>query len=117
MNFLFKCQLPLLMLFAWSSDSNPYVLKIDVEGAELLLSKGACKTLDAIRPVIIFGFHPLVFTDPSSVERQIRSLFVVHNYTIQNLEGEYAEYKFSLEEYLAIPLQTIVENLDMLVMK
>jgi len=82
---------------------EPSVIKIDVEGAELLVLKGAVETLHSSKPIVCFGFHPFAFPDPIQAECEIRSIFSTYEYQIYTIDGELAEQPFDLNEYLAYP--------------
>lgn len=82
----------------------PQVIKIDVEGAELLVLKGAHDTLAKSRPIIHFSFHPFAFPNPEEVSWEICSLFANYEYTIQNVDGAGVEESLGLSEYVASPL-------------
>ena len=42
-----------------SSKTKPYLIKIDVEGAEYLVIEGAKKTLSTIRPILLIEIHSI----------------------------------------------------------
>jgi FkbM family methyltransferase len=53
---------------------RPAVIKIDVEGAELLVVKGAQRTLSNARPAVRVGFHPFAFSDPQAASQELCTL-------------------------------------------
>jgi len=75
---------------------RPQVIKIDVEGAELLVLRGSHQVLTSCRPSVRFGFHPFAFKDPLEGTRQIREFLTNHGYQIADgVNGgifELAEY-------------------------
>jgi FkbM family methyltransferase len=79
---------------------QPAVIKIDVEGAELLVVKGAEATLKRSRPRVRVGFHPFAFGDPRIASEQLVSLARRSGYRLADVEpGQTLE----LEEYDLIP--------------
>lgn len=54
---------------------SPAVLKIDVEGAEAEVLRGAARTLSDCRPVLRVAFHPFAFPDASQAQRDIEGMF------------------------------------------
>ena len=50
---------------------KPAVLKIDVEGAEVEVLRGAGNLLRANRPAMSIGFHPFAFKDPAAAQAEI----------------------------------------------
>ena len=53
---------------------SPAVIKIDVEGAEWDVLKGASDCLSRHRPRIRFGFHPFAFTSPADAQKGITDI-------------------------------------------
>jgi FkbM family methyltransferase len=53
---------------------RPAVIKIDVEGAELEVLRGAAKTLSEGRVSLRFGFHPFAYKDAGAAQRTIEQL-------------------------------------------
>lgn len=49
----------------------PAVLKIDVEGAEVEVLRGARSSLLNCRPATAIGFHPFAFKDPAAAQAEI----------------------------------------------
>ncbi|QVL34250.1 FkbM family methyltransferase [Telmatocola sphagniphila] len=78
---------------------RPQVVKIDVEGAEREVFQGASRLLSEIRPQIRFGFHPFAFSDPVSVDQELRKLFAGNRYEFDSRPPAVLE----LEEYNICP--------------
>lgn len=55
--------------------AQPQVMKIDVEGAELLALRGAQNTLGRFRPVTRLAFHPFAFQNPTTAAAELTDLF------------------------------------------
>jgi FkbM family methyltransferase len=52
-------------------DLRPSLLKIDVEGSEVEVFRGAAKVLAEFRPIVRFGFHPFAFAEPRAAQQAI----------------------------------------------
>ena len=82
---------------------NPNLVKIDVEGAELLVLKGARNLLDEFSPPIILAVHPYWLpTGQSPV--QIIKLLKAYGYTVFDAKGNPVEFLGS-GEYLCLNAQ------------
>ncbi len=84
---------------------TPNVIKIDVEGAELLVLKGAVETLKEARPLIFLSVHPRQLAEFGSsiadLEHLIRSL----DYVIQDPKNKtIIRGALQFKEYLLAPL-------------
>lgn len=79
---------------------DPDVIKIDVEGAELDVLRGARNTLRECRPKVRVGFHPFAFPDPTSASNELRRLLDECGYTLLPAE---APPTLELAEYVAAP--------------
>jgi FkbM family methyltransferase len=81
--------------------ARPGVIKIDVEGAELLVLKGAGETLRHARPRVRVGFHPFAFDDPAAASAELRRLAEAAGYRVDGVApGE----TLGLAEYNLVPL-------------
>lgn len=87
---------------------RPNLVKIDVEGAELLVLRGAAKLLSESSPTIILAVHPYWLPTGQST-KQIFELLTRHGYTIYDSEGCLVEHLKS-GEYLC--LNTRAGNTD-----
>ena len=63
-------------------DLRPKAIKIDVEGAELEVIRGACETLEDSRPIVWLAFHPYVFPDPKAATNELFQMFRSAGYAI-----------------------------------
>ena len=92
-------QVPSISLddFALSSGLAPDVIKIDVEGAELLVLDGAEDMLDRFRPTLILASHPY-WQPPSRRPEEIFDVLAKHRYRVSQhyaipfAGGELADY-------------------------
>ncbi len=81
----------------------PEVIKIDVEGAEIDVLKGAQKTLKIHRPTIILSVHPRHLELLGESVENLRSLIAELKYKILD-EGRHVVSNFELREYLLEPI-------------
>ncbi len=74
----------------------PNVIKIDTEGAEIVVLKGALKTLKLHRPKLIIGFHPFAFADAHVASQEFLGLLADCGYSVSHLTAplELKEYPF-----------------------
>jgi FkbM family methyltransferase len=79
---------------------RPDLVKIDVEGAELLVLRGAAKLLGASCPTIILAVHPYWLPKGQST-REIFELLTGYGYSMYDSKGCLAEYLHS-GEYLCL---------------
>lgn len=86
--------------FCSESGLRPDLVKIDVEGAELLVLRGASKLLQEARPSLILAVHPYWLPSGQST-RQIFELLTHHGYSMYDSKGCPVEYLES-GEYLCI---------------
>jgi FkbM family methyltransferase len=75
---------------------EPSVIKIDVEGAELLVLEGARQTMRTHKPAVRVGFHPFAFVDAAAASASLVEMVGEVGYSVLG----YAPGKsLSLEEY------------------
>jgi FkbM family methyltransferase len=89
-----------LDLFCSESSLRPNLVKIDVEGAELLVLRGAAKLLREVYPIIILAVHPY-WLPTGQTSRQIFELLTEYGYTMYDSKGCLVEYLKS-GEYLCL---------------
>jgi FkbM family methyltransferase len=77
--------------FCSKTSLKPDLVKIDVEGAELLVLQGAAKLLSESCPTIILAVHPYWLPTGQSTH-QIFELLTRYGYTVYNSEGCLVEY-------------------------
>jgi len=79
---------------------RPNLVKIDVEGAELLVLRGARRLLSEYYPTIILAVHPY-WLPPGQSPAQIIELLKTYGYTVFNSQGNLVEALCS-GEYLCL---------------
>jgi FkbM family methyltransferase len=83
--------------FARRNRHRPQLIKIDVEGAELLVLKGASQTLAECRPIVILAIHPW-WLPKGQTPDDVVSFLSSHGYLIKDKAGkltrmlDYGEY-------------------------
>lgn len=84
-----KISIPTITLDTFCSEVGlrPNLVKIDVEGAELLVLRGAEKLLSESRPIVILAVHPH-WLPPGQSPQQIVEFMKAHNYTMFDSKGE-----------------------------
>jgi FkbM family methyltransferase len=92
-------EVPSLTLDAWHGRQHPPrqpdVIKIDVEGAEVEVLRGAQRILTAYRPRVYLAIHG------DEQAEGCRALLVRHGYTLTTVRGE--RWPFQASEWIAIP--------------
>ena len=80
---------------------RPDVIKIDVEGAELLVLRGASRTLRQHRPVLVLSVHPY-WLPPSQSAAQIFDFLAAQGYSVK--DSHIADLAgFAIGDYLLSP--------------
>jgi FkbM family methyltransferase len=97
-----KTSIQTITLDTFCSEVNlrPNLVKIDVEGAELLVLRGAAKLLAESCPMIILAVHPYWLPAGQSPQ-QIFELLTRYGYTVYDSKGCLVEYLQS-GEYLCL---------------
>lgn len=80
----------------------PEVVKIDVEGAEIGVLRGARKTLARHRPVIFLSVHPRDIALMGERVETLSELIGALGYECKDVEG-HAPVRFELREYVLTP--------------
>jgi FkbM family methyltransferase len=83
--------------FCSAVNLRPDVVKIDVEGAELMVLRGAAKLLRESCPTIILAVHPDWLTTGQS-SQQIFELLTGYGYTVYDSKGCLVDYSQSGED-------------------
>jgi FkbM family methyltransferase len=86
--------------FCQQSGVRPNVVKVDVEGAELLVLHGARRLLDETRPILLLAVHPYWLPAGQS-PGQIRQLLDELGYCVFDAQGKAAAF-LSAGEYLCL---------------
>jgi FkbM family methyltransferase len=84
-------QIETLTLDTWCAQCHVEhidVIKIDTEGAELLVLQGAEITLKSLRPIIYLEISPKNYVAYCYVAHDIVDILTRYNYRLQTLEGE-----------------------------
>ena len=97
-----KLQQITLDSFCKKSGLIPEVIKIDVEGAEINVLKGAQNTLKKHKPIIYLSIHPRHIKELGSDINELIILIDEMGYKIEDFEGNKIGY-YSLDEYLLTP--------------
>lgn len=90
--------------FCREASVKPDIVKIDVEGAELLVLHGSAKLLTESYPTIILAVHPYWLPAGQS-SRQIFEYLTKYGYTVYDSKGCLVEYLQS-GEYLCLSAKT-----------
>jgi FkbM family methyltransferase len=86
--------------FCNESNLRPNLVKIDVEGAEMLVLRGAARLLKESCPTIILAVHPY-WLPAGQTTRQIFELLAGYGYSMFDSKGSQVEYLQS-GEYLCL---------------
>lgn len=80
----------------------PDVIKIDVEGAELMVLRGAKAVLAQHRPLIFLSVHPRELEVLGASTEALVAFIAAAGYVCREIDGRPVE-KFRLAEYLVLP--------------
>jgi len=83
-------------------DINPDIIKIDVEGAELLVLEGARKLILKSKPKIYLSTHPSRIEELGQSIAQLLNIIRKMNYNIYDVNMNVPE-KIKLDEYILLP--------------
>ena len=78
---------------------KPDLIKIDVEGAEIDVLKGARETISAFKPTIFLSVHPREIRDLGYNEQDLLNEIRINNYKLTNIDGSEVD-EFSYIEYI-----------------
>jgi FkbM family methyltransferase len=85
-----------------SHSLSPEVIKIDVEGAELGVLRGACSLLERCRPTIFLSVHPKQIVQIGESLEGLTDLIHSMKYVCRHVDGSPMNH-FELREYLLTP--------------
>jgi FkbM family methyltransferase len=89
--------------FCGARSLKPSVIKLDVEGAELLVLRGASRILSEVRPHVVLAVHPWWLPDGQTAA-DIVTFLHAHGYSIHDHSGHEAAI-LQYDEYLCSPRQ------------
>ena len=84
----------------------PEIIKIDVEGAETAVIKGARDVLTRHRPTIFLSIHPRKLLDLGSSTKELMALLTGLDYICREVDGSFVG-AFRLAEYLVVPKECL----------
>lgn len=85
---------------------RPDLIKIDIEGAEILALKGARKTLHHYRPTLFLSVHPAHIAQLGQDVNELHELIRDYGYVVQDVNGRQVEH-FKLDEYILMPKERV----------
>jgi FkbM family methyltransferase len=88
--------------FCHQRNISPEIIKIDVEGAEIEVLRGARTILLRDRPLIILSVHPNKIELLGGSTELLTSMLVDVGYEIRDAQGQPVE-RMDLDEYLVVP--------------
>ncbi len=93
-----------ITLDGFCNDRNlsPQVIKIDTEGAEVKILKGALDTIRLHKPTIFLSVHPRHIIELGSTVEELEKLLEDLNYKVTDLEGNVVR-PVELTEYIVSP--------------
>jgi FkbM family methyltransferase len=97
-------KVPVETLDGYSTDtgSRPDVIKIDIEGAEVLALRGAADLLSSTRPTLMIAVHPMFLPEFGCSPADLEPLLERHEYGCWTLAGVPAR-PTNYSEYLCLP--------------
>lgn len=82
----------------------PTLVKIDVEGAELLVLQGMTRTLQNVRPAVLFEVDAPEAEALAAKYQAVADFLTSHRYRLQPLEDAYAHASWAVRHALALPI-------------
>lgn len=84
----------------------PHIVKIDIEGAELLALRGASALMSqgGPRPYVLLAVHPMFLPEFGATTEMITELIRGYGYTTYTIDGRSAQ-ELEYSEYLLIPIE------------
>jgi FkbM family methyltransferase len=78
----------------------PVLMKIDVEGAELLVLRGAQRFLAALSPALILSVHPATLPEYGHTVEDVRQFLIEHGYSISLAGSDHEEHWWCTKPHL-----------------
>lgn len=82
---------------------SPDVIKIDVEGAEIDVLRGATKTLASARPLVFLSVHPRQIQSAGRRLEELSAVIAAAGYECRHVDGS-AVADYALREYVLRPI-------------
>ncbi len=89
--------------FCSSRQLTPQLIKIDTEGAELNILRGASDTLKKHQPTIFLSVHPNHLAELGGTVEELEELITAAGYTVTNMDGTVVR-PIELTEYIVSPV-------------
>lgn len=88
--------------FCKENNLKPQLIKIDTEGAEVGILKGATETLRTHQPTIYLSVHPRHIIELGSTVEELETLLADINYKVTDMDGNVVR-PLELTEYIVSP--------------
>ena len=88
--------------FCAQNGLEPQLIKIDVEGAEIGVLKGAQKIIEQSKPLLILSVHPREIALAGGSLEDLRDLIEQMGYEFRDVDGRLVE-QLRLDEYIVAP--------------
>ena len=99
-----------LDIFCNLNNVYPDIIKVDIEGSEIEMLKGATKILKKYKPLIFLSYHPYHIKKLGYQNSLIFDILTMLNYKIYDLEGN-QPLKLKNSEYLLIHKKRNVDDI------
>lgn len=105
-----KTRRRMVSIDGYCADENiqPGVIKIDVEGAEIGVLKGAREVLAKQRPLVFLSVHPKQISAFGQTVEDLTDLVRSAGYDLLTMDGEHTKTLF-LEEYIMVPSERVTD--------